>query len=196
MYREINDYEMLYLICESDDNDYDIMFKKYYPLIIKLINKYKGILKKMSYEEEDLIQIGYLTLYQTLKGYNGDKNNNLFYTYFLKSLENSFISLIKVNNTYKKRVLNESISYDNYVPNTELTYAEIFPDINTLNIDYLNDIGIRYNNLKNSLNFELACILELKMEGFKNSEIGKLLELSQYDVSNSLKEIRNKGIYF
>ena len=46
MYREINDYEMLYLICESDDNDYDIMFKKYYPLIIKLINKYKGILKK------------------------------------------------------------------------------------------------------------------------------------------------------
>ena len=114
MYREINDYEMLYLICESDDNDYDIMFKKYYPLIIKLINKYKGILKKMSYEEEDLIQIGYLTLYQTLKGYNGDKNNNLFYTYFLKSLENSIISLIKVNNTYKKRVLNESISYDNH----------------------------------------------------------------------------------
>ena len=30
MYREINDYEMLYLICDSDDN-YEIIFQKYYP---------------------------------------------------------------------------------------------------------------------------------------------------------------------
>lgn len=195
MYREINDYEMLYLICDSDDN-YEIIFQKYYPLIVKLVNKYKKIVKKMGYEEEDLIQIGYLTLYQTINGYNGDKNDNLFYTYFLKSLENAYISLIKINDTYKKKVLNESISYDNHFPNSDLTYADIFPDPKSLNIDYINDCELRYNSFKNSLEFDLACILDLKLEGYKNKEIEVLLNLSCNDVLKGLKIIRNKGINF
>ena len=196
MYRDLNDYEMLYLICDSDDDNYEIMLEKYYPLIIKLVNKYKNIVKKMGYEEEDLIQIGYITLYQTISGFNGDKNNNLFYTYLLKSLENSYIGLIKRNNTYKKRVLNESISYDNCFPNSELTYADIFPDPKSLNIDYINDLGIRYNSFKNSLEFELACVLDLKMEGYKNSEIEQLLSLSNREVSDGLKSIRSKANSF
>lgn len=194
MYRDINDYEMLYVIC--DDDDYNLMLRKYYPLIIKVMKKYKKYLKKMGYEEEDLLQIGSLTLHQTISGYNGSENNNLFYTYFLKSLENTYLNLIRTNTTNKKRVLNESISYDNYFPNSDLTYAEVFPDEKTLNFDYLNDFGMRYYNLKYSLNFDLACVLDLKMEGFNNQEIGKLLDISIYQVVRSLKEIKSKGSSF
>lgn len=196
MYREINDYEMLYLISDNDDNNYEICLEKYYPLIIKVVNKYKNIVKKMGYEEDDLIQIGNITLYQTLSGFDGDNNSNLFYTYFLKSLENSYINLIKRNDTYKKKVLNESISYDNNFPNSELTYADIFPDPKTLNVDYINDYEIRYNNFKNSLEFDLSCILDLKLEGYKNSEIASLMSISNYDVLKGLKNIRIKGRLF
>lgn len=196
MYREINDYEMLYLICDNDDNNYEICLEKYYPLITKFACKYKNILKKMGFEIEDLIQVGYITLLQTIKGYNGDKNNNLFYTYFLKSLENSYIGLIRNNNSNKKKVLNEAISYDNFFPNSELTYAEIFPDPDTLDIDYINESGLRYHNFKNSLEFDLACILDLKMEGYKNKEIEILLNLTCNELLKGLKIIKNKGINF
>ena len=196
MYREINDYEMLYLICDSDDNNYGIVLEKYYPLIIKISTKYKNIVKKMGYEQEDLIQIGYLTLYQTIKGYDGDKNSNLFYTYFLKSLENSYIRLIKENSTNKKRILNEAISYDNYFPNTKLTYAEIFPDSNTLSEPFINDGEIRYKQLKYSLNFDLSCILDLKIEGFTNKEISTLLSFSESKVLEGVKLIRQKRKLF
>lgn len=196
MYRDVNDYEMLYLICDSNDNDYNLMLKKYEPLIAKTFKKYKIVAKKMGYEEEDLLQIGFLALYNAINGYNGDKNNNLFYTYFIRILENTYSSLLKCNNTYKKRVLNESISYDNHFPDSELTYAEIFPDPNTLNIDYINDFGMRYINLKNSLEFDISCILDLKMEGFTNKEISILLDITSRKVINGIKEIKKSAIYF
>lgn len=196
MYRELNDYEMLYLICDGNDNEFEIMLKKYYPLIIKLASKYKCIAKKMGYEINDLEQVGAMTLYQTANGYNGYKNDNTFYTYFSKSLENAYINLLKQNNTNKKRVLNESISYDNFFPNSKLTYAEIFPDLNTLDLDYMNEIGIRYYNLKNTLEFDLSCILDLKMEGFNNKEIATLLSKSQREIANKWRDIKRKAIYF
>ena len=100
------------------------------------------------------------------------------------------------NNSNKKRVLNEAISYDNYFPNSELTYAEVFPDPKTIEIDYVNEYGFRYCNFKNSLEFDLACILDLKMEGYKNKEIELLLNLSSNEVSYGLRVIRNKGVNF
>mgnify|MGYP003442946465 CR=1 FL=1 len=45
MYREINDYEMLYLICDGNDSEYEILLEKYRPLINKVINKYKYVVK-------------------------------------------------------------------------------------------------------------------------------------------------------
>lgn len=196
MYRELNDYEMLYLICDSDDCDYEMLLQKYHPLIIKYVTKYRGIVKRMGYEDDDLYQIGALTLYSTVSSFNGDKNNNLFYTYFLKALENAYIGVIKTNSTSKKRVLNESISYDNYFPNTDLTYADIFPDPVSLKEPFINDYEIRYYHLKNSLDFDLACILDLKIEGFNNQEIATLLGLSKNKISAGIKTIKKKRRFF
>lgn len=196
MYRELNDYETLYLICDGNDMEYEILLEKYQPLITKIINKYKYVVKKFGYEEEDLKQIGALTLYQTISGYNGNRNDNLFYTYFLKSLENAILATIKTNNNNKRKALNESISYDNKFPNSELTYADIFPDPKTTSLNTLGEIELQYSLLKNNLQFELSCILDLKVEGYKNNEIAILLDMSISDVYRSLKKIKEKKYYF
>lgn len=195
MYRDLNDSEMLYLICDGDDDDYEIMLKKYYPLLTKIMHKYKIILKHMGYEEDDLIQIGAMTIYQAIKYYNID-SNNLFFTYLNRSLENAYINLIRRGNNNRCRILNESISYDNYMPNSELSYIEIIPDEKTLNIEYLHEYGLRYNNLKNSLTFDFACILELKFEGYSNFEIAELLDITINEVTHGLKIIKERAIYF
>lgn len=196
MYRELNDYEVLYLICDSDDQEYEIMLEKYYPLIIKVVNKYKYILKKMGYEEDDLYQIGALTLYETIKGFNGNKNTNLFYTYFLKALENALLGTIKTNDTNKKKALNESISYDNLIPGSSLTYAEIFPDPSSLEDNFNNECEYRYYNFKNNLPFEVACIFDLKAEGYNTREIAILLSISQTAVMNGNRLIKERTLFF
>ena len=152
--------------------------------------------KRIGFEEEDLHQIGALTLYQTVNGYDGDKNNNLFYTYFLKALENAILTTIRINSSNKKRILNESISYDNQLPNSELTYAEIFADPKTLSPNINFDYELEYNIFKNNLQFELACILDLKVEGYTNTEIAILLDISIRDLYRSLKSIKEKKHQF
>ena len=196
MYRDLNDYEMLYLISDNNDDEYEIMQEKYNPLISKIVKKYSGIVKKMGYEPEDLFQIGYITLYQTISGYDGNKNDNLFYTYFSKALEHAFLGLIRINSTNKKKTLNESISYDNKFPNSNLTYAEIFPDTDSLIAFDLDNVISRYYNLKNSLDFNTSCILDLKIEGFCNNEIAILLDIPVGKIYEAVRLIKEKSKLF
>ena len=69
MYRDLNDYEILYLICESDDT-FNILYEKYKPLIYKIVEGYSSAFKKYGYEKEDLMQVGYMVLYKTSYMYN------------------------------------------------------------------------------------------------------------------------------
>ena len=40
MYRDLNDYEILYMICERKDDNFDILYEKYKPLILKISNRF------------------------------------------------------------------------------------------------------------------------------------------------------------
>ena len=56
MYREIDDYEILYMIQENNDY-YELILEKYKPLIITICKQRLNGIKEMGYELEDLMQI-------------------------------------------------------------------------------------------------------------------------------------------
>ncbi len=111
MYRDLNDYELLYMVCENNDNDFNILLAKYKPLIYKIVKKYESMFKKYGYELDDLVQIGYITLYKSSMLYSA-LDETMFYTYFNESLKKNIYSIMKTNNTNKKQVLNNALSYD------------------------------------------------------------------------------------
>ena len=37
MYRDMNDYEILYMVCDERENNFDILLQKYKPLIYKIV---------------------------------------------------------------------------------------------------------------------------------------------------------------
>ena len=82
MYRELNDYELLYMVCDSNENDFNILLVKYKPLIYKLVKDYIKVFKKFGYDLEDLMQIGYITLYKDSRLYD-IYNHSIFYKYFI-----------------------------------------------------------------------------------------------------------------
>ena len=55
-YKNVNDYEMLYLIGEDKDESYDIMYQKYLPIIKKIASKYSSLVQQLGMEYQDLIQ--------------------------------------------------------------------------------------------------------------------------------------------
>lgn len=192
MYRDLNDYEILYLVKENDDIDYAILYEKYRPLVYKIALKYKSIFKNFGYELDDLMQIGYMSLFNAIKHFESDIS--LFYTYSLNVIEYGIINEIRKNNTNKRKVLNDSISYDVLVPNSNLSYIEIIPDTK----ENIYDINDNYEELivfKNTLPFMVSCIFELKYEGFSDEEIALLLEISLKEVKKGIKLIKSQSLY-
>lgn len=55
-YKDINDYEVLYLIGENQLEEKDIIFKKYKPILISISQKYYMRLRDKKIEYDDLYQ--------------------------------------------------------------------------------------------------------------------------------------------
>ena len=87
----MNDYEILYMVCDNEEISFDILVHKYEPLIYKIVKEYVKFFKKFGYELEDLMQLGYITLYKTARQYD-IYNHSMFYSYFKQALNNMIIS--------------------------------------------------------------------------------------------------------
>ena len=169
MYRDLNDYELLYMVCENNDNDFNMLLKKYKPLINKIVRNYEKYFRKFGYEIDDLMQIGYITLYKTSRKYD-TYNQSTFYTYFRASLIKNITSIIKNNSTNRKQVLNNALSY-NVEFKDGISYLDLISD-KTNDRDNSNNLII----FKNSMPIYLSWVFELFYNGYSREEISLLLD--------------------
>ena len=192
MYNNMNDYEIIYMVCDEKDNNYNILYNKYKPLINKIAEKYKYTFKKFGYEKEDIMQIGYLVLYKTSYMYNVN-NCSMFYTYFKNAYEKALLTELRNNSTNKKEVLNNAFSYDITIPNSNLSYIDLIRDNSYQeNEDYIKLII----NFKNSMSFELGCVFELFYNGYGYEEISILLDKNNDETKNNMKEIKRHALTY
>ena len=180
-----NDFEILYTL-----NDDELYFKhiknKYMPLIIHYSKKYSRIGLKLGYQYEDLIQEGIIILYTAIKSYN--EANSLFYTYISRLLRNGYSTLIRINSTNKKRSLNESISIDNKIYDN-LTIKDIIED---KRIDfYKKDLDKNIVYERHKLDLIETSILDLKIEGYRDYEIIKLLSINYSIFKSKILKIKD-----
>ena len=192
MYRDFNDYELLYLVSENNEDGFNILYKKYMPLIIKFANKYISSFKFFGYEKDDLLQIGYITLFKASRYYK-EYSDSMFYTFLHTLLENIYNEEYRKCNSNKQRSLNRSFSYDLSIPGKELTYKEVLGG----NSNYYDEIDCykRIVTLKNNLPFEVACYVELKYNGYSNKEISELLDVDPRKLYIFQRNIRENYLY-
>lgn len=191
MYKDLNDYEILYMIKE-EENSFNYLYSKYQPLIYNYVKKYEKFFKKYGYDLEDLLQLGYITLYKASLRYS-DFNNALFFTYFQKALQNALITEMKINSTLKKEVLNSALSYDVKIGDTDISYLDIIP---CREDGISNDIILLITKFKNSMSYELSWVFELFYNGYNKNEIGILLNKNINEVSELLKRIKSHALTY
>ncbi len=190
MYRNLNDYEILYMISENNNDDFNFLYDKYKPLIYSISKEYVKYFKKFGYELDDLMQIGYITLYKCSYLYN-DYNSAMFYSYLIKSIKNTIYYEIRNNTTTKREVLNNSFSYDNIIPNTDYSYIEILSD-NKDNYDI--DEERIFILFKNNLSYLSANVFELYYNGFSLVEICNLLCENIKTIKKCFHDIKEKAL--
>lgn len=197
-YRNINDYEQLYLISENDDEAKETVFRKYKPIIISIASKYYEYLKERGIDREDLIQEGQVGLYKAINAYK-ETEDACFYTFCIICIKREIKAYCRKYTSLKSEVLNTAYSI-NQQDNEDIIFYEreliddsIFnPDIYVLN----NYVYHKLINFKNSLTFKQSLVFELRYNGFKYREIAKLLDISINSVDNYIHKYKPKFIKY
>ncbi len=195
MYDEINDYELIYMIEEENQEAKDMLFEKYRPFVEMKAKKYFYQIQNKGYELNDLIQEGMLALSDAINDYENNKNVK-FSTFANICIDRQMITFIRDINRQKHQYLNGSISLD----------QSNIQDGRTL-IDLLSD-DINKNPLESFISIEEETamkkeisklltdrereVFDLRLEGFSYQDIACLLNSSPKAVDRTIYRIKEK----
>ena len=183
---EYNDFELVSLIRENNEEAREILYNKYKPIIVK--KSTDQIYKFGSYgmEINDLIQEGYIGLDNAINCFN-EKENTSFYTFALLCIDRQIITCIKKNTNNKAMVLNDAINLDD-------GKEYLFRDNTDIEGSFINkeDAKEFINLICDSLSDIEKKVFSLKLEGYDIGEIANLLNKDTKVIYNTLHRIKYK----
>lgn len=189
-YKDITDYELLEQVYSCNEDANDIIIYKYRPLIVNIAKKFI----KYSHggvDLNDLIQEGMLGLNEAINTYREDKEAS-FATYAKLCIERRLVSIIRSTKTYKNKILNESISFENEEEETIDRYlvdnSNNPEDIITSN-DYQDELLYKLD--LELTDFEKQ-VFELKKNYFDYKEIAEILDKDTKAIDNAIQRIKTK----
>lgn len=195
MYNDENDYELLYLVEEENEDAKNMFFEKYKPLVEVTANKYYHYIRNKGYELNDLIQEGLLGLNNAIKDFKHQKNVK-FITFASVCIERQIQSFIRNVTRQKHKVLNDSLSIDYSNDINGRSLLDILFDPQNLNPEdsFISEEEEEelMDNIKEILTDKEFEVFELRIQGFSYQEIAKLLNISTKSVDGTIYRIKNK----
>ena len=188
-YKDINDYEVLYMIKENDEDAVELLYKKYKPVIDKKVYKWNSVLKKLGISSMDVRQELYLAFTKAVNKYSED-NDTLFYTYVNILLDGHIKNII--NKASKKDMVVDYIVYNDN--DEEVSLLDLVSDDTyepSKNVDVTDLINV-IRDFSSSLDIEQAIIFEMHISGFKNKEIAQVINKPATNVSVEIGRIMKK----
>ncbi len=183
---EYNDFELVSLIRESNEEAREILYNKYKPIIVKKSTDQIYKLGSYGMEINDLIQEGYIGLDNAINCFN-EKENTSFYTFALLCIDRQIITYIKKNTNNKAMVLNDAINLDD-------GKEYLFRDNTDIEGSFINkeDAKEFINLICDSLSDIEKKVFSLKLEGYDIGEIANLLNKDTKVIYNTLHRIKYK----
>lgn len=187
-YQDANDNELVYLVCEHQEDAQTFLFQKYEPIILSLTRKYFEKARYLGIEFEDLKQEAYMGLSIAMYRYN-EKKDVLFYTFATVCMEHQLQNYLRRMSSTKHTLLNEAISYD---AKDEIKGSYFLDQLSFCSKDTLEEIATfrellcSVYDISWQLDFIKREAFLLKVGGFSNQEIGILLDLSPSECKSYL----------
>ena len=181
-YKDVNDYELMYLIKENDEDAVNLMIGKYEPIIINMARKFYPKVKLFGAEMDDLVQEGRIAVIKAINSYN-QNSVSIFYTYVCICIERRMITYLRNLSTSKQSPLNYSIGEDRVFSIADMSLEPV---------NYLTQMYVEESivNSKYLFDFLDSNIFELRYNGFSYREISELLDIPIRMVDSRLSKMR------
>ena len=184
-YKDVNDFEVLYLVEENQSEYKNVIFEKYKPILKKQAYLCYLKLKDYGLDYDDCFQEALIALNHAIDSFDFNRDA-LFYTFALVCIRSRLNSFLIKSLGNKNKVLNESILFNK----NDLYEIENIAPV------YFDDLHLSFYDkvlkFKNSLSDVQSQIFELKYNGFTNKEIGELLGINPRIVYNNVCFIRDR----
>lgn len=195
MYKDQNDYELLYLISENNEDAKDIFYEKYKPFIVSKATSLYRFIKNKGYELNDLIQEGMIGLSQALDDFKEQKNVK-FSTFASVCIERQMLTFIRDINRQKHKILNSSLSIDTDTDKRGVPLIEMIfddkngnPEDSFINTEEEAELLDKIKTLLTEKEYE---VFELKLHGFTYQEMACLLGVTTKSVDGTIRRIKSK----
>ena len=181
---EYNDYELVYLVREKNEEALNIIIEKYSPLIGSIASKYYGV----GYDYQDYFQEGLVAFIKSIHTFDENAPYS-FYSYSMTCVRNAITSTYR--SMKRSSGLDYLTDYDQHPPLIAESPTRYSNDVHTfLNGKLILEKVLRKDDQLLS-QIEKQC-LRYWLEGHNYNEIAMILEMPPKKVDNALSRCKNK----
>ena len=183
-----NDYELIYLAQENNEDARNILYQKYDFLINTKVKKIYQKYQYINTDNEDLkLELRFI-FDNAINNYNQDKEAK-FSSYLNLCFNTKIKDIIKNNFTYKNKINNNMISLDEDVNGIPL--YELISDYKS-KIDIDIDINSFIYMMNNNLSKYEKEIFKYLLDGKNPHEIAKSLNVDLKKIKNTIYRLKTK----
>lgn len=190
-YRNINDYELLYLVKDEDDHYKNLLFEKYYPVVSNLSYKYFYKYRTIIDDYDDLYQEGIIGFNYAIERFDFQKDVS-FYSYAVLCIESKLRDYVRKLKRNKNLIVKSAVSLSLEIGEDIFLEDVLASDDITYNSIISKEQSDFFIQFKNLLSVNEALVFELRFNGFSYEEISKLLDVKRSNIYSYIRQIRIK----
>ena len=179
---QYNDYELISLAREGNEDAINIIYQKYKPIIVSKSKHSIVLANHHGIEISDIMQEGYIGLEEAIKSFS-ESDNTSFYTFAVLCINRQIINYLRKLNCTKDKVLNDAVVIDETL---EKTMKDGFDtEFSFMSNEIMEDIE---NNLTK---FERE-VFNYRLDGYSFEEIANTLNRDIKSIYNTFHRLKGK----
>lgn len=184
--RQYNDYELVAVAQEGNEDAINIIYEKYKPIVIKKSKNAIIYADHHGIEINDIMQEGFIGLDEAIKNFSQDDTAS-FYTFASICIDRKIVNYLRKVTQSKNKILNEAITIDEVI-------ERVASDSNNVEFNYIS--SVEHRDLIRKISKELTVferkVFNLKIEGYSFEEIAKTLNKDVKSIYNTFHRIKTK----
>ena len=181
-----NDYELVYLAQEGNEDAINLLYQKYKPIIVKKSKNAIMYATHHGIDINDIMQEGYIGFEEAIRSFSQDETAS-FYTFALICIDRKITNYLRKTTSSKSKVLNEAITIDDTLEkvlgdNTNIESYLMGKDSDNELIEIIREM---------LTDFERK-VFDLKIKDYSFEEIAKILNRDVKSIYNTFQRIKIK----
>ena len=183
---EYNDYELVALAKEGNEDATNILYQKYKPIIVK---KSENMIVRANHhgiEISDIMQEGFIALEEAIMNFS-ENDNASFYTFAMLCINRQIINFLRKTTGGRDKILNDAVVIDDYM---EKNMKDDFDtEFSLINKETENNV---IDKLRSRLTLFEGRVFDMKLDGYSIEEIAKTLDRDTKSIYNTFNRLKSK----